>query len=261
MIEFKARADKIIKEKYGYTVEHICAVRRGKKLTYDTQFYERINEGRNKDRIYGFPYTLGAWCNGRLKVNVLQSIVRENNLRKTVLSYIQETEEASNGRERIGVPNSNSGFSGSPIAQGAKKNIVQYLGIAVDEPERIKRHSVQGKMLPLVDIGWDEAYCRQWCEENDLLSPIYTTATRGGCWFCHNQGVDQLRFLRKNYPDLWQLLLKWDKDSPTTFKSDGHTIHDFEKRFEAEDKGIIKAGDKKFRWKQVFQDEKKEGDK
>ena len=240
---------------------NISALFGGKKLTYDTQFYKWINEGRNKDRIYGFPYTLGAWCNPRLKVNVLQSIARENNLRKTVLSYIQETEEASNSRERIGVPNSNSGFSGSPIAQRAKKNIVQYLGIAADEPERIKRHSVPGKMLPLVDIGWDEAYCRQWCEENDLLSPIYTTATRGGCWFCHNQGVDQLRLLRKNYPDLWQLLLKWDKDSPTTFKSDGHTVHDFEKRFEAEDKGIVKAGDKKFRWKQVLQDEKKEGDK
>lgn len=98
MIDFKAHADKIIKEKYGYTVEHICAVRGGKKLTYDTQFYEWINEGRNKDRIYGFPYTLGAWCNSRLKVNVLQSIARENNLRKTVLSYTQETEEASNGR-------------------------------------------------------------------------------------------------------------------------------------------------------------------
>lgn len=26
MIDFKAHADKIIKEKYGYTVEHICAV-------------------------------------------------------------------------------------------------------------------------------------------------------------------------------------------------------------------------------------------
>lgn len=282
MIDFKAHADKIIKEKYGYTVEHICAVRGGKKLTYDTQFYEWINEGRNKDRIYGFPYTLGAWCNSRLKVNVLQSIARENNLRKTVLSYTQETEEASNGRggrnskqvlrmdspcskSRGAIRDSKSQCSDKSIlgfpAQGAKKNIVQYLGIAADEPERIKRHSVPGKMLPLVDIGWDEAYCRQWCEENDLLSPIYTTATRGGCWFCHNQGVDQLRLLRKNYPDLWQLLLKWDKDSPTTFKSDGHTVHDFEKRFEAEDKGIVKAGDKKFRWKQVLQDEKKEVDK
>lgn len=75
---------------------NISALFGGKKLTYDTQFYEWINEGRNKDRIYGFPYTLGAWCNSRLKVNVLQSIARENNLQKTVLSYTQETEQDQN---------------------------------------------------------------------------------------------------------------------------------------------------------------------
>lgn len=161
----------------------------------------------------------------------------------------------SQSGEGIGVHISSSEFSDSPIAQGAKINIVQYLGIAADEPERIKRHSIPGKILPLVDIGWDEAYCRKWCEENDLLSPIYTTATRGGCWFCHNQGVDQLRLLRKNYPELWQLLLKWDLDSPTTFKSDGHTVHDYDKRFQAEDDGVIVAGDKRFRWKHILEKE------
>lgn len=162
------------------------------------------------------------------------------------------TDFLSQSDEATGVRNSNRGFSNSSLAQGAKKNIVQYLGIAADEPKRIARHSTADKILPLVDIGWDEAYCRKWCEENDLLSPIYTTATRGGCWFCHNQGVDQLRQLRKNYPDLWALLLKWDNDSPTTFKSDGHTVHDYDLRFQAEDDGIIKAGDNRFRWKQVL---------
>lgn len=158
--------------------------------------------------------------------------------------------------EEIGVHNSNRGFSDCATEQGAKKNIVQYLGIAADEPERIKRHSVPGKILPLVDIGWDEAYCRKWCEENDLLSPIYTTSTRGGCWFCHNQSVDSLRLLRKDYPELWNLLLKWDNDSPTTFKADGRTVHDYDKRFQAEDDGLIKAGDRKFRWKQVLPQDK-----
>lgn len=56
---------------------------------------------------------------------------------------------------------------------------MQYLGIAVDEPERIKRHDKPGFKMPLVEIGWTEADCRKWCEERDLLSPIYTTATRG----------------------------------------------------------------------------------
>lgn len=36
MVEFKTYTDKIIKEKYGIEVEHICAVR-GKKLTYEIQ--------------------------------------------------------------------------------------------------------------------------------------------------------------------------------------------------------------------------------
>ena len=125
-------------------------------------------------------------------------------------------------------------------------SVITYLGIAADEPPRIERYKDRKEyVLPLVDIGWDEAYCRKWCEENDLLSPIYTTATRGGCWFCHNQGVNQLRLLRKNYPELWQLLLKWDDDSPVTFHADGHTVHDFDKRFALEDEGCDLS---KFRW-------------
>ena len=125
---------------------------------------------------------------------------------------------------------------------------MQYLGIAADEPIRIARHeNKKSIMMPLVELGWDEDYCGLWCKYNDLLSPIYTTATRGGCWFCHNQGIGQLRLLRKNYPDLWALLMKWDLDSPTTFKADGHTVHDFDKRFELEDNGVIHKDDI-FRW-------------
>ena len=134
--------------------------------------------------------------------------------------------------------------------RGADTNTVQYLGIAADEPERIARHTKPGYALPLVAIGWDEAYCRKWCEENDLLSPIYTSAQRGGCWFCHNQGVDQLRLLRKNYPEYWSLMLKWDNDSPVTFKPDGHTVHDFDARFAAEDAGLIRT-DVRFKWDMI----------
>lgn len=89
--------------------------------------------------------------------------------------------------------------------------------------------------------------CREWCEKNDLLSPIYTTATRGGCWFCHNQSVNQLRLLRQNYPEYWALMLKWDKDSPVTFHADGHTVHDFDRRFKLEELKIVPT-DRKFRW-------------
>ena len=124
---------------------------------------------------------------------------------------------------------------------------LRYIGIAADESARIERAKAKGQILPLVELGWTEADCRAWCEENDLLSPIYTTTTRGGCWFCHNQGVDQLRILRKTYPEYWALMLKWDLDSPVPFHADGHTVHDFDRRFALEDAELIPM-DRQFRW-------------
>ena len=157
----------------------------------------------------------------------------------------------SSPRGGIGVPQSRREFSALPHSQGAITNTVSYLGIAADEPLRIEKHKDKA-IMPLTIIGWDEAYCWQWCEDNLLLAPTYSDSLRGGCWFCHNQSVGQLRLLRKKYPEYWQLLLKWDNDSPVTFKPDGHTVHDFEKRFAAEDKGLIVPGDSRFRWKQVL---------
>lgn len=176
------------------------------------------NSNANPSTIYGFPYTVvGGWCH-RFKEDYFKAEIK-----------------------RL--------FSDTPQQQGAETNtVVQFLGIAADEPERIERHSKKPNIkLPLVEVGWTEADCRKWCEENDLLSPIYTTATRGGCWFCHNQGIEQMRLLRKNYPQLWELLLKWDLDSPVTFKADGHTVHDFDERFTLEDEDKVPK-DRTFRW-------------
>jgi hypothetical protein len=142
-------------------------------------------------------------------------------------------------------------FFQSPQRRGAKKNIVHILGIAADEPERIARYiDKPGYLLPLVEAGWDEDLCGLWCKYEGLLSPVYENACRSGCWFCHNQGVEQLRLLRRNYPDLWALLLKWDLDSPVTFHADGHTVHDFDRRFALEDERKIPT-DKRFRWKML----------
>ena len=138
------------------------------------------------------------------------------------------------------------------IRQATDPNSAQYIGIAADEPNRFGT-LCSTKQSPLVEAGWTEAMCREWCERNDLLSPIYTTATRGGCWFCHNQGVQQLRQLRRDYPDLWQLMLKWDNDSPVSFKPDGHTVHDFDERFRLEDELLIDPA-KTFRWEMLTSD-------
>lgn len=139
-----------------------------------------------------------------------------------------------------------------PVLEGITKiqnQGVAYIGIASDEPKRIEK-AKDGQKLPLVEANWTEQKCRDWCKDNDLLSPIYTDSTRGGCWFCHCQGYEQLRLLRINYPNLWTLLMRWDSDSPVPFKSDGHTVHDFDRRFQLEDEGYKPTG-KTFRWRET----------
>ena len=203
------------------------------------------------DRCAVYDEALGKWG---LRNQFLVAIEEMSEVQKAITKLTRTFDKQHTCKEAlecfnnliIGAQLSSKGFSSGPSTRGGK-NIVQYIGIAADEPNRFHNLS-DTKKSPLVEIGWDEAYCRRWCEENDLLSPIYTTAARGGCWFCHNQGVGQLRLLRQNYPELWAMMLKWDADSPVSFKPDGHTIHDFDRRFQLEDEGFICADDKLFRW-------------
>lgn len=200
MMEFKAKADNIIKKRYDIEVEHVTA-----GVTYEDVFYRKVQNSKSKNygKIYGFPMITGAWCNSRLKVKALDKI---------------------------------------------DKKVVKYIGIACDEQKRLARLDGVTKIAPLALIGWSESDCWNWCIKNDLLSPIYTNASRGGCWFCHNQSVKQLRLLRRDYPDYWQLLLKWDRDSPISFKPGFRTVADYDRRFQLEDMGLIFPNDRCFRW-------------
>ena len=259
MVEFKKKADAIIKERYGIEVEHVCATAKdGSKQTYEKIFYRIPKRRKGSEAIQGtpkgYPKTTGSWCK-KLKIDAMPR-ERERESKSTASPKSKGIGVPRTSRnKRYGFPTLQAKWCSGMLKQNTldkakgfsdRLSVITYLGIAADEPPRIERYKDRKEyMLPLVDIGWDEAYCRKWCEENDLLSPIYTTATRGGCWFCHNQGVNQLRLLRKNYPKLWELLLKWDNDSPVTFHADGHTVHDFDKRFALEDEGCDLS---KFRW-------------
>lgn len=212
MIEFKSYADKIIKDRYGISVEHICAAEydmygnfiRNKNFEDDV-FYKIRKSGKRAGEFSGWPAIGYPACNAELKRPIFRMIGRKGN--------------------------------------------VQYLGIAADEKNR---HNQLGekKVSPLVLAGWTENDCYNWCVENELLSPIYSISARGGCWFCQNQSIQQLRTLRNNYPDLWEIMLRLDKDSPNKFISDGRTIHDCEKRFFCENAGLLDPK-KRFMWKNL----------
>ena len=41
---------------------------------------------------------------------------------------------------------------------------------------------------------------------------------RTGCWLCPKQNLQSLRILYEDYPDLWNKLKQYEKDSPHGFK-------------------------------------------
>lgn len=207
VVEFKKHADKIIKERYGLEVRHVCATNEdGSKRTFEQMFYSVPSRRKKKEfegEILGFPMLCGRWCLKELKLKAF------------------------------------------PKNDG---ELVKYVGIAADETKRINNSQNASKSLPLVDIGWTEADAMAWCAEHDLVSPSYATSFRDGCWFCPLQNTNSLRALRRDWPDMWALMLKWDKDSPITFKIDRLTVHDYDRRFALEDAGLIDP-EKPFRWK------------
>ena len=113
MVQFKAKADEIIRERYGIEVEHQCAVRNGEKLTYEKLFYHiPVRKKKTLDRrvptsprsmvqqqtqtpksatgsrsrsahgarnsktglILGFPIIKGSWCTSNLKRRVFTQL-------------------------------------------------------------------------------------------------------------------------------------------------------------------------------------------
>lgn len=120
-----------------------------------------------------------------------------------------------------------------------KEEYIQYIGIAIDEPERLERLRGTSRISLLEKYGYTEEMAYDLCEKYELLSPTYNFTKRGGCWFCPNSRKKQLRHLRDCHPELWQKLMDLE-DEPDLI---GHiwnslekkSIHMIERQFQQED--------------------------
>ena len=65
------------------------------------------------------------------------------------------------------------------------------------------------EVQPVVSVyEWDEDDAKQLCKQAGLLSPVYEFTDRGGCWFCPNAKLSELRHLYDHHPDLWQKMVR-----------------------------------------------------
>ena len=111
-----------------------------------------------------------------------------------------------------------------------KENVVHYVGIAADEQKRIK-----DKRYPLVEWGWTEKDALQYCYDKGFdWGGLYKIFKRVSCWCFPLQSLDELRKLRKHFPDLWQTLKEWDRQTWRKFRAD-YSVDELDARFAREE--------------------------
>lgn len=121
-----------------------------------------FTKGQYKGFIRGFPFHMGmSWCTREVKVNPMKK-------------YLKSLK---------------------------KENIVEYVGIAVDEPSRVRE---TGERYPMVEWNITERQAADILVERGLHNPLYNHFHRTGCFHCPKQSLTSLYKLWKHYPKEWQ---------------------------------------------------------
>ena len=119
-------------------------------------------------------------------------------------------------------------------------DLVEYVGIAVDEEKRIahKCNRRANVRLPLVEWGMTEEDCLNYCRERGFdWSGLYDVMKRVSCWCCPLQSLKELRVLYHEFPELWEQLKKWDEMTWRNFRAD-YSVKQLEERFDFEEEWI-----------------------
>lgn len=95
------------------------------------------------------------------------------------------------------------------------------IGIAADEPQRIRRRA--RVRYPLVDWGMTEADCLTYCRASGFYPPggIYDFRSRIGCFICPLQRVGEARWMMRSRPELWARIRVLEQEIGEPWKGRG----------------------------------------
>lgn len=192
---------------------------------HDFEYYltEHMAEREEGSRYYGlpgygWPGVKSRWCTKALKVKLINDYLRG------LRSYY---------------------------------NLKQYIGIAADEQYRLERktNKAKGKIYPLAEWDWTEEDAMNYCKEHGFdWEGLYELFDRVSCWCCPLQPLDELRTLRREFPDLWLDLIDLDIRQIKPFK-DGRRVLELDRRFEMED--ALEAAGESIKNRAFFKDLKR----
>lgn len=113
----------------------------------------------------------------------------------------------------------------------------EYVGIAYDEPNRIKDDNK--KIYLLYDLKYTEKDCLRYCyskgyswEEDGI--DLYSILDRVSCWCCANKNLKELRAYYKYLPTYWNKLKELQNKTERPFRNNEESVFDLEERFKKE---------------------------
>lgn len=119
------------------------------------------------------------------------------------------------------------------------KGSYEYVGLAADEPKRLKKERNGFKLFPLAEFGMTEADCLEYCYnrgfrwvENGV--PLYEILDRVSCWCCANKNLKELKNMHDHLPEYWERLKGLQSRTERPMKGEGKSVFDLEKRFRKE---------------------------
>lgn len=118
----------------------------------------------------------------------------------------------------------------------AERDVVEYVGLAADEVERAERNNNKKLVAPLIQWGWTEDDALRYCYDHGYdWEGLYKLFKRVSCWCCPLQPLQELRQLRRHFPDLWERLFELDSRQYRRNFNASNTLAQLEARFALED--------------------------
>ena len=116
------------------------------------------------------------------------------------------------------------------------KGHYEYVGIAVDEQQRLEKERKGNKIFPLVEWNMTEDDCLQYCydkgfnwEEDGV--ELYSILDRVSCWCCANKNLKELKNYYLYLPKYWQKLKELQDKTDRPMKYNKYSVYDLENKF------------------------------
>jgi len=200
MYEYIEKVKKYWEAKYHDVKITLLNYGKGKEI-WDKFAETPFTKGQFKGKKRGFPFHMGmSWCTRELKVYPFNRHIKD---------------------------------------KYHNSNVYVYVGIAYNEPKRIKANN---EIYPLFDWKITEDYIAKEMVKRGLHNPLYNTFHRTGCFNCPKQSLTSLYKIYKIYPEQWEYIVetqkRYEREGAGVYLFKDYTYKQLEEKFKAyEQKG------------------------